>query len=159
MRKQSKKFEKPLKPWDKTRIDEEAKTLRDYGLRRKREIWKMQSILRNYRRIARDLAASSNKEMEKVLLDKLFRIGLIKKDANLDDVLALKLENLLDRRLQTIVYKKGMSSTMKEARQRIVHGHIAVDGRRTMWPSTIIKISDEDKIGFYDKSKIKGGFK
>lgn len=157
MRKQSKKFEKPLKPWDKARIDEEAKLLQQYGLRRKREIWKTESVLRNYRRIARDLAAKASKEREKILLDKLFRIGLVGKDANLDDVLALTLEKLLDRRLQTLVYKKGMCTTIKAARQYIVHGHVAVDGRKVRWPSTIIPLSDEDKITFYEKSKIKGG--
>lgn len=157
MRKQSKKYEKPLKPWDKTRIDEESKLLKDYGLRRKSEIWRTQSVLRNYRRIARDLAARRNKENEKILLDKLFRIGLIGKDADLDDVLALTIEKILDRRLQTLVLKKGMCSTMKQARQYIVHGHVAVDGRKVRWPSTIIPLSDENKITFYDKSKIKGG--
>jgi small subunit ribosomal protein S4 len=157
MRKQSKKFEKPLKPWDKTRIEDEAKLLQNYGLRRKREIWKTESVLRNYRRIARGLAARANKEREKILLDKLFRLGLIGKDADLDDVLALTIEKLLDRRLQTLVFKRGMCTTMRQARQYIVHGHVAVDGRRVRWPSTIIPLSDEDKITIYDKSKIKGG--
>jgi small subunit ribosomal protein S4 len=157
MRKQSKKYEKPLKPWDKTRIEDEAKLLQNYGLRRKKEIWKTQSVLRNYRRIARSLAAKADKEKEKVLLDKLFRIGLVGKDADLDDVLALTIEKLLDRRLQTMVFKRGMCSTLKQARQYIVHGHVAVDGRKIRWPSTIIHLSDEDKISLYDRSKIKGG--
>ena len=157
MRKQSKKYEKPLKPWDKTRIEEESKLLKEYGLRRKSEIWKTQSVLRNYRRIARDLAARANEEREKILLDKLFRIGLIGKDADLDDVLALTIEKLLDRRLQTLVFKRGMCTTMKQARQYIVHGHVAVDGRKVKWPSIIIPLSEEGKIAIYDKSKIKGG--
>lgn len=157
MRKQSKKYEKPLKPWDKTRIEEEAKLLQNYGLRRKREIWKIQSLLRNYRRIARGLAARRNKEKEKILLDKLFKIGLIGKDADLDDVLALTIEKLLDRRLQTLVFKKGMCTTMRQARQYIVHGHVAVDGRKVRWPSMIIPLSEESKISFYENSKIKGG--
>jgi small subunit ribosomal protein S4 len=157
MRKQSKKFEKPLKPWDKTRIEDEAKLLQNYGLRRKREIWKIQSLLRNYRRIARSLAAKADKEKEKILLDKLFKIGLISKDADLDDVLALTIEKILDRRLQTLVFKKGMCTTMKQARQYIVHGHVAVDGRKVRWPSMIVPLSDESKIRLYENSKIKGG--
>ena len=157
MRKQSKKFEKPLKPWDKTRIEDEAKLLRNYGLRRKREIWKTESLLRNYRRIARDLAARRNKEKEKILLDKLFKIGLVGKDATLDDVLALTIEKLLERRLQTLVFKRGLATTPKQARQYIVHGHVAVAGRKVKWPSTIIPLSDEGKISLYERSKIKGG--
>lgn len=156
MKKQKKKLEKPLRPWDKTRIEEERKIIQNYGLRRKREIWRAESILRNYRRIARNLAAKRDKEKEKVLLDKLFKMGLISKDADLDDVLALTIEKLLDRRLQTLVFKKGLASTPKEARQFIVHGHIALDGRRVKWPSIIVSISEENKISLYEKSKIKG---
>lgn len=147
----------PLKPWDKTRIDSEKKLAQDYGLRRKSEIWKMQSVLRNYRRIARGLAANTDKEREKILLDKLFKIGLVGSDANLDDVLALTIEKLLDRRLQTIVFKKGISNTIKQSRQMIVHGHIAVDGRKTKWPSAIIPLADEGKISVYMGSKMNGG--
>ena len=156
MKKQKKKFEKPLRPWDKTRIEEERKIVQTYGLRRKREIWRTESILRNYRRIARNLAAKRDKEKEKILLDKLFRMGLISKDANLDDVLALTIEKLLDRRLQTLVFKKGLASTPKQARQFIIHGHIALDGRRVKWPSTIVLITEENKISLYEKSTKKG---
>lgn len=80
--------------------------MREYGLRRKREIWKAESILREYRRRARELAAKKDKEGEKVLLEKLNRLGLLEKNAELDDVLSLSLEKILDRRLQTIVFKK-----------------------------------------------------
>jgi small subunit ribosomal protein S4 len=156
MKKQKKKFEKPLRPWDKTRIEEERKIIQNYGLRRKREIWKTESILRNYRRIARNLAAKRDKEKEKILLDKLFKMGLISKDANLDDVLALTIKKLLDRRLQTLVFKKGLASTPKQARHFIVHGHIALDERRVKWPSVIVPIAEENKISLYEKSKIKG---
>jgi len=159
MKKQRKKFEKPLRPWDKARIEEERKLIQNYGLRRKKEIWGAESILRNYRRLARNSAAKVDKEKEKILLDKLFKMGLIKKDANLDDVLALTVESILDRRLQTLVFKKGLVSTPKQARQFIVHGHIAVDGRKVRWPSMLVPISEEKKISFYEKSKIKWGEK
>ena len=55
-----------------------------------------------------------------------------------------------------MVFKKGLAHTPKQARQFIVHGHIAVDGRKVRWPSTLIPLSEENKISFYDKSKIKG---
>ena len=156
MKKSRKKFEKPLRPWDKTRIEEERKISQDYGLRRKKEIWRIESILRNYRRIARQLAASGNKEKEKILLEKVFKMGLINKGDGLDDVLALTTEKLLERRLQTMVFKKGLASTPKQARQFIVHGHVAVDGRKVRWPSMLVPLADENKITLYDKSKIKG---
>lgn len=159
MKRQKKKYERPLKLWDKTRIETEKKLLNDYGLRRKREIWRAESILRNYRRLARTLAAKKDKEMEKILLDKLFGMGLIEKNADLDDVLALTLENILDRRLQTLVFNKGLASTPKQARQFIVHGHIALDGRRMRWPSTLIKKGEEKNISFYGKNKLRVGEK
>jgi len=155
MKRQKKKFERPKKPWDKTRIEEEKKLIQNYGLRRKKEIWRVESILRNYRELARDLAARRDKEKEKILLDKLFKMGLINKDANLDDVLALTVENILDRRLQTLVFKKGLAQTIKLSRQHIVHGHISFDNRRIRWPSMLVPLGGEEKISFYEKSKVK----
>jgi small subunit ribosomal protein S4 len=134
MKRQKKKYEKPLRPWDRTRLEAEKKIKQNYGLRRKKEIWRAESILRNYRRLARNLAAKKDKEKEKILLDKLVKIGLLNPTADLDDVLALTVENLLDRRLQTLTYRKGISKTAKQARQLIVHGHIAINGRRVRWP-------------------------
>lgn len=156
MKRQKRKYTKPFRPWDKTRIEEEAKLMNDYGLRRKKELWRLESIIRNYRGTARQLAAKLDKEQEKILLDKLFRDGLLKKDAELDDVLALNLERLLERRLQTMVFRKKISTTPKQARQFIVHGHIAVGGRKVRWPNMLINRAMEDKISFYEKSKIKG---
>jgi small subunit ribosomal protein S4 len=159
VKKQRKKFEKPFKPWDRERRETEKKLLQDYGLRRKHEIWRLESILRNYRRIARSLAAKRNKDKEKILLDKLVKMGLIKPEASLDNVLVLTIENILERRLQTLVFKKGLASSNKQARQFIVHGHIALDGRRVRWPSVLVPISEESKISFYERSKIKLGEK
>ena len=154
MKKQRKKYERPLRSWSKSVIEADRKILQNYGLRRKKEMWRAESILRNYRRLARNLAAKRNKEKENILLDKLFKMGLIKKDASLDDVLVLTVENILERRLQTMVHKKSLANSFKQARQLIVHGHIAVDGRRIRWPSMLIPLSEEDKIKFYEKSKM-----
>ena len=159
MKRQRKKYEKPLRPWDKTEIEVEKKLKKDYGLRRKREIRVAESILRNYRRIARSLAAKKDKDKEKILLDKLIKMGLINPDASLDNVLALNVEKILDRRLQTLVYKKGLCHSLGQSRQFIVHGHIALDGRRVRWPSLIVPLSEESKISFYEKSKIRMGEK
>lgn len=155
MKKQRPKYETPPRPWVKERIEREKKLLEAYGLRRKREIWRAEAILRGWRRRARELAARRDEEAERVLLTKLLKLGLVKEGASLDDVLGLTVENLLDRRLQTLVYKKGFANTLMQARQFIVHGHIAVDGTRTRWPSMIVPVSLENKIGFYEKSKVK----
>jgi small subunit ribosomal protein S4 len=155
MIKQKKQYQKPKRRWDKSRIAEEKKVMKEYGLRRKRELWRVESILRNFRQQARRLAAQGDKEREKILLDKLERIGLISKGATLDDVLALGNESLLERRLQTIVFRKGFATTPIQARQFITHGHVAIDGARIRWPSAIVNKDNEKKIGFYAKSTIK----
>ena len=156
MKRQKKKYTKPFRPWDKTRIEQERKIMDTHGLRRKKELWRLESILRNYRQMGRKLAANIDKEQEKILLDKLYREGLLQKNAGLDDVLALNIEKLLERRLQTMVFRKNIATTPRQARQFIVHGHIAVGGRRVVWPNTIINRAMEDKINFYQKSKVKG---
>jgi len=149
MRKIKKKLKKPRAPWDKERIDKENQLMKAYGLRRKREIWKAESTLRSFRRRARDLAAKKDKAEEKILLDRLQKSGLLDKDASLDDVLRLTVENILDRRLQTFVFKNGLANKPKHARQLITHGHIAVDGRKTVYPGFFITRDLEKKISFY----------
>ena len=155
MRKLKKRTKRPKMIWDRDKIEAEKKILREYGLRRKREIWKAESILREYRRRARILAAKKDKEGEKVLIEKLNKVGLIKKNAELDDVLSLTLEDILQRRLQTIVFKKELANTPKQARQFIVHGHIAVEGKRCKYPSRLIEKDTESKIGYYGKAPAK----
>ncbi len=154
MKRTKKSYEKPLRPWDKDKIEADKKIKADYGLRRKKEILRAESILRNYRRLARGLAAKRDKEKEKILLTKVRKLGLIQEGASLDDVLALSLENILDRRLQTIVVRKGLARTPKQARQFIVHGHVALNGRKIRWPSSLIAVEDESKIKFYHRSNV-----
>lgn len=144
-----KKYQKPRHPWQADRIDAEKKILREYGLKNKKEIWRVETILRNYRRQARNLLALRGEEIERKeteLLQSLRRLGLLKEDATLDDVLALKTRDILDRRLQTIVYKKGLANTIKHARQLIVHGHVAVKGGKVTAPSYMVKADEEDSI-------------
>ncbi|MEM0473596.1 MAG: 30S ribosomal protein S4 [Candidatus Aenigmatarchaeota archaeon] len=149
MRKIKKTYSKPRKPWDRARIEEERKLMKNYGLRRKREIWRAASYLRNFRQRARDLAAKRNEEEQKKLLEKLYRLGVLEKNSSLNDVLGLTVENILERRLQTIVYKKGLANTLRQARQLIVHGHIQIDGKSTKFPSFLVTRDVEDKIGYY----------
>jgi len=155
MRKIKKKLKKPRRPWDKERMKEESMLMKTYGLRRKREIWKTESILRSFRRRARELAAKKDKVQEKVLLEKLDKMGLLSESVSLDDVLGLSLENILERRLQTLTLRKNLANTPKHARQLITHGHIAVDGRRIIYPGFLVPRDLENKISVYEGSKIK----
>jgi small subunit ribosomal protein S4 len=147
-----KKYEKPFKRWDKQRIIEERKLMEAYGLKNKKELWKLQTILRKYRHMARKLVGmpeEERKEKEETLLNKLIKMGLLKPGATLDDVLGLKVEDILDRRLQTQVYKKGLARTIKQARQFIVHGHIKVGDKRIRSPGYLVTIDEENLIDWY----------
>ncbi len=153
MRRLRKKLKRPRTPWDSSLIEEEKVILRDYGLRRKREILRARAILRSFRRRARSLIAERNEEAEGILLDKLANLGLLRKGQGLDDVLALTVSNILDRRLQTIVFRRGMAKTPRQARQIIVHGHISIGERRMVYPSYMVPVGEEGRI------KTRGGGK
>ncbi len=155
MRKLKPKSEKPLKPWDRTRIGVERGIIKNYGLRRKQEIRRAESIIRVFRRTARELEAKKDKAKEEAFLNRMRKLGLISGNAVLDDVLALEAGNILDRRLQTIVFRRGLASTLRQARQYIVHGHVTVEGRKISWPSMIVDAEKEKTVAFHDKSKIK----
>jgi small subunit ribosomal protein S4 len=146
MKRFRKKYEKPRRPWDKARLEKEKEILKKFGLKRKRELWRAEAILRKYRRMARDLIAKKDKEKEKVLIEKLKRMGVLKEGSSLDDVLALTVEDILERRLQTIVYRKGLANSLKHARQLIVHGHVKINGRKINYPSYLVERGEEGKI-------------
>ncbi len=151
MKRQRKKYLRPSHPWEKDRMDAEDAVLGKYGLSRKMEIWRAQTLLRNFRGQARNLLAASGTQAEKEtkqLLTRLHRLGLVGAAATLDDVLGLNIDKLLERRLQTIVQRKGLAQTMKQARQMVTHGHIAISGRRVNVPSYLVPISEEPQIGY-----------
>lgn len=150
MKRQRKKYSKPRHRWDKARMDAEDALMRKYGLKRKREIWRMAAILRGWRRQARRLLALTGKQAEletRQLLDRLRKFGLVGENATLDDVLSLTLEDVLERRLQTILYRKGLARTPRQARQLIVHGHVTIGGRKVRVPSYLVSLEEEEKVG------------
>ncbi len=141
-----KKYKHPKRPWDRDRIDQERKMLEEFGLRRKKELWRAEEIVRNFRRRARDLIAVHDKEKEKVLMDKLVEIGLLQKENSLSDILSLTSKDIMERRLQTILYRNGTANSIRHARQMITHGHVYVDGRRTRFPAYVVPVEKEGNI-------------
>ncbi|MGC9148497.1 MAG: 30S ribosomal protein S4 [Sulfolobales archaeon] len=165
-RKSRKKWERPGHPWIKSRLEEEMRLIGAYGLRNKREIWLAQTLLRNIRKRARmllSLPVDVRSVEEKRLIERLYNMGLLKNStASLDDVLSLTISDVLERRLQTIVYRRGLAKTIHQARQLIVHGHVAIGGRRVTSPGYLVSREEENMISFYptspyyDKTSIKG---
>ncbi len=156
-KRQKKKYVTPKRPFDSSRFVQELQLVGSYGLRNKRELWRHRTELSRFRRQARHLLAippSERQKQERELIDKLTRMGVLTGEPTLDSVLDLTLENLLDRRLQTVVFRKGMACSIYHARQLVVHGHIALDGKRVTTPSRIITVAEEDRIGFSARSPL-----
>ncbi len=153
MRKMRRNFKRPKAPWNNTLIDEERKLLREFGLKNKKELWKVRSILREYRARAREITANRNEVDKKLLLDKLVRFNILNKSQGIDDVLALTVEDVLNRRLQTILFRKNMANTIKHARQLIVHGHVRINGRSIVFPSYFVPDSEEGSIEISEKMR------
>jgi small subunit ribosomal protein S4 len=156
-KKQRKKFDTPRFPWQIDTLDAELKLLGQYGLRNKREIWRHKTLLSKYRGIGRSLlgmSAGERKIQEKQLLDRLNRLGILPEESELDDVLDLRLEDILERRLQTLVFQRGLSQSIQQARQLIAHGHIAIEGRKVSAPSYLVLKDEEEKITYAPKSPL-----
>ncbi len=152
IRKQHKKYNTPRKLFEKDRIDSENKLLQEFGLKNKREIWKAEYAIEKLRNQAKKLITASQDEQQ-VFISKLHSKGFISKDAKIDDILALTKEAIFGRRLQTVVFKKGIAKTAKEARQLIVHKHIKVGDEKVNIPSYSVDLSEENSISLIKKAK------
>ncbi len=156
-KKQKKKYETPRFPWRTDVLQEELKLLGQYGLRNKHELWRHKTMLSKFRGIARSLIGKSPEErrkMEHELLTKLKKLGILHETAVLDDVLDLAIEDILERRLQTIVFRQGLAKTIYQARQLITHGHIAIGNQRVTVPSYLVKKEEENQITYAPKSPL-----
>ena len=157
-------YDTPNHPWQKARIEEETGLVKKYGLRNKKSVWKHASELRKYRGNARTLlgvlSAGNLPDDSHFIMDaqnivkKLQTLGVLKDDSKLEDILALKIEDIMERRLQTIVYRKGYANSVKQARQFIVHGHISLNGRKMNVPGYLVLKGEEDQLSFYIGSPI-----
>ena len=161
--KNTKSYDTPRHPWQAARLAEEVGHVKTYGLRNKREVWKAQTLLRNYRRSAMEMLAEITegelaghvKQKSDDILTKLKRYGILSQEGGLDDILALDARNFLDRRLQTQVYRQGFANTLRQSRQFITHGHIAIEGKKVTVPGYMVTKEDELKIEYYLNSPLK----
>jgi len=154
-KKLKKKYSKPVHPWQKNRIENEKGLLKKYGLKNKKELWKAVSFRKKVadqvKRSITDVSDQGKKEKSQ-LLEKLQRLGILKKSAKLDDILAITTEEILNRRLQTLIYEKGLAKSVNQARQLITHGHVVVEEKKITSPSFIVPLAFDNKIGFVGTS-------
>jgi len=156
-RKKRKKYETPRHPWRRDQIEAELKLIGEYGLRNKRELWRYKTMLSQIRGIARSLLAGSESESvkaEKEYLQKLSRVAVLSEEASIDDVLDLDIRGLLERRLQTIVFRAGLSKSIHQARQLISHGHIAIGNRVVAVPGYLVQKIEEPAIKYNPQSAL-----
>lgn len=147
-----KTYEKPSFMWEKQRIDEEHKLKERFGLRNLKEVWIAASELRRIRRNVRSvLSGKAGAEVGKDIIARLAKYSIVAPNATLDDLLVINIDSILNRRLQTIVTNKGMAKTVRQARQLITHGFIAVDGKRVTAPGFMVPAQEEGKITYYKK--------
>jgi len=117
----------------------------------------MRTTLGNWRGLARKSRSMPQEratEVQQTLIKKLVRLGVLGPDAGFEDILLLTVEDILRRRLQTLVFEKGFAKSVYQARQFVVHGHIQVGGKKINAPSYIVKKEEEDMIGYHPSSPL-----
>lgn len=156
MKRKHKSYSRPKTPFEKFRIEDEGIIVEEFGLKSKREIWKADAKIKKIRQKAKALIPAKAEE-QKIFFERLNKIGL--KVNSIPEVLSLDKKDYLNRRLQTILFKKKLAHTSKEARQLIVHKKVLVDGNIIDKPSYVVPTEFENKITVKEKRKQKGEVK
>jgi small subunit ribosomal protein S4 len=146
-----KKYTPPSHPWQKARIESEKIIVKEFGVKNKKEIWKIDAFLRSIHSQAKSLiiATSQQAMMEKQnLIKKLQKYGLISAEGTIDQILGLTLHDIMNRRLQSLVVKKGLAKTVSQARQMITHKHIAIGEKKISSPSYLVTLEEEGMITY-----------
>ena len=150
-----KSYDTPSHPWQGERIKAENEVVRQFGLKNKTEVWKADTLLRNFRKQSRELQSrlrtgdAQAKIEADALIAKCARMGVLPvTGGDLNAILVLQNSDILSRRLQTIVFQKGLATTIKQARQLINHGHIFVDGHKVTVPGYIVLREEEGSVSY-----------
>ena len=153
-----KKYETPIHPWQKSRIVEEIKLLKEYKLKNKKELWKFSSILKKYKDQAKKLIAMQGTQADlerEQMMNKLKSFGLITVGSEtFDAIFSLQIKDVLDRMLQTVLFKKGLARSQKQARQFIIHGHVLIGDKKITSPRYLVPIKEEGFINFTVSSSL-----
>ncbi|KAL1916070.1 40S ribosomal protein uS4 [Calcarisporiella thermophila] len=159
----SKTYKVPRRPFESERLDHELKLVGEYGLRNKREVWRVGYTLSKIRRAARELLTLEEKDPRRLfegnaLIRRLVRIGVLDESKmKLDYVLSLKIEDFLERRLQTQVFKLGLAKSIHHARVLIRQRHIRVGRQMVNIPSFVVRLDSQKHIDFALTSPYGGG--
>ncbi|SEI32482.1 YALIA101S02e18558g1_1 [Yarrowia lipolytica] len=159
----SKTASTPNRPYESARLDAELKLDGEFGLKNKREIYRIGLQLSKIRRAARELLTRDEKDPKRLfegnaLIRRLVRLGVLPEDRmKLDYVLALSPEDFLERRLQTQVFKLGLAKSIHHARVLISQRHIRVGKQIVNVPSFMVRLESQKHIDFALNSPYGGG--
>jgi len=159
----SKTYKVPRRPYEKERLDHELKLCGEFGLRNKREVWRVAFTLAKIRKAARELLTLDDKHPKRLfegnaLIRRLIRIGVLDETKQkLDYVLGLKVDDFLERRLQTQVFKMGLAKSIHHARVLIKQRHIRVGKQIVDVPSYVVRLDSQKHIDFALTSPYGGG--
>jgi small subunit ribosomal protein S4 len=148
-------FDKPKDIWNLARINADNALIKEFGLKNMSELWKAQYELSRLRGNVRGLlAGTGTADVEKRILGRLVRLGIVQDGATLEKLLDLNEQAFLSRRLQTIVFKKGLARSVRQARQLITHGFIAINGHKVDRPGYMVRADEEQGIGYFKHIEI-----
>merc|ERR1711976_237198 len=145
-RNHSKTSGRPRKLFEKERLDQEIKMCGEYGLRNKREVWRVQLVLARLRKRARDLLTLEENDQRRIF-----------EGNGLDYVLSLTIHKLLERRLQTRVLKGRLASSIHHARVLIYGKLVCVANQLCNVASYMVTVDNENKIDLQPNTAINGG--
>ena len=149
-----KTFRKPKRPFEKERLDAEMKMVGEYGLKNKREVLRVNYALAKIRTAARTLLTLDDKDEQRMfqgeaLLRRMVRLGLLlESEKKLDYILGLSTAKIMERRLQTKVFKLGLAKSIHHARCLIRQRHIRVGKQICDIPSFLVRLDSEKHIDF-----------
>ncbi|KAM9988619.1 hypothetical protein ACTFIZ_003772 [Dictyostelium cf. discoideum] len=159
----SKTSHTPRRPFEKERIDAELKVVGEFGLKNKNEVWRVQYALAKIRKAARELLVLDEKDPKRIfegsaLLRRLHKLGVMEDSKNkLDYILNLKVQDFMERRLQTLVFKNGLAKSIHHARVLIKGRHIRVGKQLVNVPSFLVRVESQKHLGLASTSPLAGG--
>ena len=86
------------------------------------------------------------------MISSLTRKGLLPEGASVGDVLQIDIDQMLSRRLQSVVYRRGLAPTMRSSRQLIMHGHISIGKQKMTVPGYHILKEEEELLQYNSNS-------
>lgn len=123
MRRFKKKYTKE-RSWDSVKIKNEKLICKKYGISNKKQLYILKTEVRRIKRALRNYGKDHPCSIK--ILERLKNLEVLEQKENyyFNVLNQFTVDHLLEKRLQTLMIKKGYK--VNEARQKIVHGHVKI---------------------------------